>query len=45
MRALDNPFCAVCQRVIRKKLAPFLPQTRERSSAVLLAVDALLLRH
>ena len=27
MRALNNPFCAVCQRVIRQRLAPFLPQT------------------
>ena len=26
MRALNNPFCAVCQRVIRQKLTPFLPQ-------------------
>ena len=26
MRALSNPFCAVCQRVIRQKLTPFLPQ-------------------
>jgi hypothetical protein len=44
MRALDNPFCAVCQRVIRQKLAPFLPQVPQRSLAVLHAVDALLLR-
>ena len=25
MRALDNPFCAVCQKVIRDTLAPYLP--------------------
>lgn len=25
MRALGNPFCAVCQAVIRQTLAPFLP--------------------
>ena len=25
MRALNNPFCAVCQSVIRNTLAPFLP--------------------
>ncbi|KWE76658.1 hypothetical protein WL77_32375 [Burkholderia ubonensis] len=25
MRALNNPFCAVCQRVIRNTLAPFQP--------------------
>jgi hypothetical protein len=25
MRALNNPFCAVCQQVIRSTLAPFLP--------------------
>jgi hypothetical protein len=27
MRALNNPYCAVCQRVIRQKLTPFLPVT------------------
>ena len=26
MRALNNPYCAVCQRVIRQRLTPFLPQ-------------------
>jgi hypothetical protein len=25
MQALNNPFCTVCQRVIRRKLSPFLP--------------------
>lgn len=25
MRALNNPYCAVCQRVIRQTLAPFMP--------------------
>jgi hypothetical protein len=27
MRALNNPYCAVCQQVIVRKLTPFLPQS------------------
>jgi hypothetical protein len=30
MRQLGNPFCAVCQLVIRQALAPFLPATTPR---------------
>jgi hypothetical protein len=28
MRALNNPFCAVCQEIIRGTIAPFLPPPR-----------------
>jgi len=31
MRALNNPFCAVCQRAILSTIGPFLPPSKSRS--------------